>query len=207
MPNLVEGEYKFFDEKDGVPFFSTQEFHQDREAAPHIDQHGMQRNRLVVAADFVKEMVVEYDIRSVTDICCGDGGLLEYLKPFFEEHGVESWGFDFQPSNVHDAVNKRKVFVSLVDVVNEEIELGELSIMTECLEHFYDPHAMVQKVAEQSKYFVASSPSGEVPWAHYEFHTYGWSEPAYTNLIEQAGYTVIKKGTSSIFQIQAGIKQ
>lgn len=203
---MIEGEYRFFDIKDGEPYFSTQEFHNDREAAPHIEQHGMQRDRLVLAAEFVKELVLKHNIKSVTDICCGDGGLLEYLKPFFIEHGVESWGYDFQPANVRDAIYKRKVNVSFADVVKDGIELGELSIMTECLEHFYDPHAMVRKVAEQSKYFVASGPNGETPEAHYELHTWGWSWPAYEKLLEQAGYSVTRHEESTIFQIVAGVR-
>ena len=199
---MIEGEYRFFDIKDGEPYFSTQEFHNDREAAPHIEQHGMQRDRLVLAADFVKELVLEYDIKSVSDICCGDGGLLEYLKPFFEEQGVQAWGYDFQPANVRDAIYKRKVDVSFADVVKDDIEYGELSIMTECLEHFFDPHAMVRKI--KSNFFVASGPNGETPEAHYELHTWGWSWPAYEKLLEQGGYNILRHEESTIFQVVAG---
>lgn len=207
MDKLVEGEYRFFDVEDGEPFFSTQAFHSDRAAAPHIDEYGLQRDRLILAAEFVKDLVVQHNIKTVSDLCCGDGGLLEYLKPFFEENGVSSWGLDFQPANVRSALYNRKVDVSFADVVNDEIELGELTIMTECLEHFFEPHAMVKKVAEQSKVFVASSPNGEVPEAHYELHTWGWSEPAYRNLLEQASYTVVRHETSTIFQVIAGVKE
>lgn len=204
---MFPGEYKFFDEKDGVPYFSTQEFHNDREAAPHIDQHGMQRDRLVAVADIVKELCLNYGSLTVSDLCCGDGGLLHYLDPFFRKHGIRAWGYDFQPSNVHDAVHKRGVDVKFADVINDDIEMGEITIMTECLEHFFDPHAMVRKVGEQSNIMVISSPNGEVPEAHYELHTWGWSEPAYANLLEQAGYRVVQKETSSIFQIQVGVKE
>lgn len=206
MTELVEGEYRFFDIKDGEPYFSTQEFHDSREAAPHIDQHGMQRDRLVLAADFVKDLVLKHDIKTVSDICCGDGGLLEYLKPFFAEHNVRSWGYDFQPANVRDAVYKRGVDVSFADVINDDIQFGELSIMTECLEHFYDPHAMVRKVGEQSNYFVASGPNGETPEAHYELHTWGWSWPAYEKLLEQGGFDIVRHEESTIFQVVAGVK-
>lgn len=203
---LNEGEYRFFDIKDGEPYFSTQEFHDAREAAPHIDQHGMQRDRLVLAAEFVKDLVLTYQIDTVSDICCGDGGLLEYLKPFFAENGVRAWGYDFQPANVRDAVYKRKVDVAFADVVNDPIELGELSIMTECLEHFFDPHAMVRKIGETSDFFVASGPNGETPEAHYELHTWGWSWPAYEQLLKQGGFTTIRHEESTIFQVVAGVK-
>jgi len=205
--DLVEGEYAFFDRiTEQPPFFSTQEFHNDREAAPHIEQHGMQRDRLLLAAAFVLELCTDEanGIRTVTDVCCGDGGLLEYLSPFLKQQGIDSWGYEFQPSNIKDGVNKRGVDVRYADVANEDIELGDLTIMTECLEHFHKPHEMVQKVAEQSKYIVVSGPNGEVPEAHYEFHTWGWSWPAYENLIQQAGYNVLRHEESSIFQVMSG---
>lgn len=203
---MFPGEYKFFDEKDGVPYFSTQEFHNDRESAPHIEQHGMQRDRLVAAADYVKKHVKNLNIKTVTDICCGDGGLLDYLSDFFDEHDVKAWGYDFQPSNVEHAQKVRGVDVRFADVVEDELELGELVILTECLEHFYKPHEFLQKLAKRGvQVIVASSPDGEVPEAHYELHTWGWSQPAYENLFKQADYHVIEKSTSTIFQIQVGL--
>lgn len=203
---MFPGEYKFFDEKDGVPFFSTQEFHKDREAAPHIDQHGMQRDRLLVAADFVKKYVKKFNIKAVTDICCGDGGLLHHLSDFFKENDVRAWGYDFQPSNVDYAQKVRNVDVRFADVIEDELELGELVIMTECLEHFYRPHEYLKKLARSSvQILIASSPNGEVPEAHYELHTWGWSEPAYENLFNQAGFHVLERTTSTIFQIQVGV--
>lgn len=205
MRDLVEGEYKFFDEKDGIPFFSTQAFHDDREHAPHIEQEGMQRDRLLLAGEFVKDLVIKHNLKSVSDVCCGDGGLLQHLKPFFDERGVEYWGYDFQPDNVRHANYSRNVNVIYADVVSDDIVLGELSIMTECLEHFYKPHEMVQKVAGQSKFFVASGPNGETPEAHYSLHTWGWSEPAYRNLLEQAGYNVLRQENISIFQVISGM--
>lgn len=202
---LFDGEYRFFDEKKGVPFFSTQEFHHDRPAAPHIEQHGMQRDRLIAVADLVKKYVEQFGIKSVVDICCGDGGLLEYLHSFFDKRGIKYWGYDFQPSNVENANKNRKVDVRFADVINDDIEYAEMGIMTECLEHFYDPHSYLKKLASNNvQTLIASSPNGEVPEAHYELHTWGWSEPAYTNLFEQAGYNVIEKTTSTIFQIQVG---
>lgn len=207
MRDLVEGEYAFFDRTTGQPpFFSTQEFHNDREAAPHIEQHGMQRDRLLLAAALVLELCTDETnaIRTVTDVCCGDGGLLEYLSPFLKQKGIDFWGYEFQPSNIKDGVNKRGVDVRYADVANEDIQLGDLTIMTECLEHFHKPHEMVQKVAERSPFIVISGPNGEVPEAHYEFHTWGWSWPAYENLIKQAGYKVLRHEESSIFQVMSG---
>jgi methyltransferase family protein len=205
MIELVEGEYRFFNEGE-TPYFSTQEFHNDREAAPHIEQHGMQRDRLILAADFVKELCLKYDIKTVSDLCCGDGGLLEYLKPFFEEHCIEAWGYEFQPANIRNAIYKRKVNVSFADVLNDDIDFGELVIMTECLEHFEFPHEMVQRVANNANYFVLSSPNGETPEAHYELHTWGWNWPAYENLIVQVGFEVVRHEETTIFQVLSGAK-
>jgi len=203
---LSKGEYRFFDLKDGVPYFSTQKFHNDREAAPHIDQYGMHRDRLLVAAEFVKKAVLDYKLGTVSDICCGDGGLLHYLKPFFKEYEVEAWGYDFQPENVKDAQFKRGVDVVFADAVNDNVQLGELTICTEALEHLYEPHEFLQKISKQSEVIVISSPNGETPEAHYMYHLWGWSEPAYRKLAEQAGYTVVAHENSSIFQILMAVK-
>lgn len=207
MIKLVDGEYAFFDYEGGeVPYFSTQEFHDDREAAPHINEHGMQRDRLLLAGEFVKEAVLNWNLKTVSDLCCGDGGLLEHLTPFFDDHNVDAWGYEFQPANVRDAIYKRKVNVTFADVVNDDLELGDITVMTECLEHFHKPHEMVEKVAEQSRVMIVSSPNGEVPEAHYELHTWGWSWPAYENLLTRAGYTIVRHEESTIFQVMMGIK-
>lgn len=204
---LVEGEYRFFEE--GVtPYFSTQEFHNDREAAPHIEQHGMQRDRLLLAADFAREMIINYGLDTVSDLCCGDGGLLQYMQPFFRDGYMKAWGYDFQPENV-SAAARRNVDVKFADVLNDPgVTFGELVIMTECLEHFEDPHGMISKIAnsEEVTAIVISSPNGETPEAHYELHTWGWSWSAYENLITRAGFKVVRHEESSIFQVLAGVK-
>jgi SAM-dependent methyltransferase len=201
---LVKGEYRFF-EKGTTPYFSTQEFHNDREAAPHIDQHGMQRDRLIKAADFVMDLCLQHDVKTVSDLCCGDGGLLQHLTPFFKDNGIEAWGYDFQPANV-SAARARNVDVRFGDAINEDVDMGQLVIMTECLEHFEDPHAMVNKVAEKAHYIVISSPNGETPEAHYELHTWGWSWPAYEKLLTRSGFKITRHEESTIFQVLAGVK-
>lgn len=207
MVNLVEGEYAFFDYEGGkTPYYSTQEFHDDREAVSHIDQHGMQRDRLLLAADFVKDIVLNNKINTVSDLCCGEGGLLEYLKPFFQEHAITGFGYEFSPAAVRHANYIRNVDVVFANVVEDDISLGNISIITEALEHFHKPHEMVEKIAEQSEFIVLSSPNGETPEAHYELHTFGWSWPAYENLITQAGYTVLRHEESTIFQVMSGVR-
>jgi len=53
---------------------------------------------------------------------------------------------------------------------------------------------------------VVSGPNGETPEAHYELHTWGWSWPAYENLLTRAGYNITRHEESTIFQIMAGVK-
>lgn len=203
---LVKGEYRFFD-KGITPHVSTQEFHNDREAAPHIEQHGMQRDRLLLAANFAEELIDSLQLDSVSDLCCGDGGLLQHMKPFFRSRNVKAWGYDFQPANT-TAAKSRGVDVRFANVLFDNIEIGQLVFMTECLEHFEDPHAMVRRVAENEnvKAIVISSPNGETPEAHYELHTWGWSWPAYEKLLTRYGFTVTRHEESTIFQVVAGTK-
>jgi|SRR5215203_240560 SAM-dependent methyltransferase len=209
MRKLVEGEYAFFDYEGGeVPYYSSQEFHDDREHAPHIEEHGMQRDRLILAGEFVKDIINnDPSVQTVSDLCCGDGGLLQHLNSFFAEKAITAYGYEYSPDAVRHANYVRNVNVVFADVANDDIEIGDVAILTECLEHFHKPHEMVEKVAEQAKYIVISSPNGEVPEAHYELHTWGWSWPAYENLITQAGFEVFKHQESSIFQVLTGVRK
>lgn len=196
--------YRFYEEG-VVPEFISAEWNQQRERADHWSD-GMHQGRLLIAAEFVKNAVLQYDIKSVSDLGAGDGGLLSHLKPFFQEHNVDFWGYDLSLGNIKGATKDRNVNVSYADVVNDDIEFGELSIATEFLEHLLDPMALVRKIGKNSKVLVASSPNGETPEAHYEYHTFGFDEDGYRELLTQGGFTPVAMGNFAHFQIHMGVK-
>lgn len=186
-----------------IPEYTTPEWYKDRDRAPHLED-GAHTGRLELAADFVEYAIQTWGIDSVVDLGCGDGGLLQTLRAMGYE--VDMWGYDLALNNVNGAVYDRKVHVRYGDVVNGDVEWGDLAICTEMLEHLLDPHAFVRRVAEHSEFIVASSPYAETDQSHYDFHTWAWDEEGYRELLGQAGYDVVRHETWSMFQIVLGRK-
>lgn len=164
---------------------STFEFHKDRERAPHLEQN-WHRGRLFMAAKLIRRV----SPKSVVDLGCGDGGLLSLIKD------IPSWGYDFCPAN-SEGWAERGVTAEFADIFNTDFEpkWGELTVVTEVLEHLADPHKAVEWIARNSKYVVASSPLGECPEDHapgeIHEHIWGWDKDGYLALIG-AHFTVLE---------------
>lgn len=195
---------------DAVPYVSTAEFHADRARAPHLEQE-VHVGRLRRAAAFINDAALRRSAGHtsgepighlrVSDLGCGDGGLLSLLDDF------EAWGYDFQPSN-QGGWRDRGVTASLRDVFGDAqrsgIEFGDVSVVTEVLEHLADPHAVVRWIGDHSRYLVASSPWNETPESHDACHAWAWDLDGYRALIEQGGYRVLRHETVGQFQVILG---
>jgi 2-polyprenyl-3-methyl-5-hydroxy-6-metoxy-1,4-benzoquinol methylase len=191
-------EHRLFEEGT-VPEYTTEAWYRDRETAPHLEQ-GIHQGRLHQAADLVNRVHdanLAYGLTAV-DLGCGDGGLLSLLAPT-----LRAWGYDLQPSNI-EASKARNVDVRLGSIFDDDIEWGDIAVVTECLEHLLDPHAFVRKVAEHSRFLVASSPCNETPESHYEFHTWCWDHEGYNDLLTQSGFTNITHWDVDIFHVVIG---
>ena len=162
----------------------------------------MHGGRIVHTADYIRGVVTRYNVKTISDMGAGDGGLLSLLASL----PIPSWGYDLQPENVAGAEG-RGVNVTLRDVLLEEVEWGDLTLCTEMLEHLVDPHAFVRKVADHSPLIVASSPNGETPQIHYEFHLWGFDMAGYRALIEQGGFDVVYHKVIPGAQLIFGVQQ
>jgi SAM-dependent methyltransferase len=194
-------EWRFYD---GVPPVSTAEFHADRERAPHLEQPA-HRPRLKTAADLVREAAAAATgPLTVSDLGCGDGGLLSLLRG---QAGVkQAWGYDFQPSNAAGWAERGvdAVHADVFGVDRPSVQLGDLTVTTEVLEHLADPHEAVRWIGEHSAWIVASSPWTEGPGGHDECHAWAWDTDGYRALLEQGGYQIVKHGTIGPFQLVLG---
>lgn len=198
-------EYRLFPEGE-TPHVSTAAFHQDRERAPHLEQPAHQ-GRLSTAFAFIIDALqahaaVKPGTEDVTlsDLGCGDGGLLQTLRGVV---GLTAYGYDFQPSNTA-GWRERGVQAEQADVFGadrDRVQLGDIAVTTEVLEHLADPHAAVRWIGESSRYLVASSPWNETPESHDECHAWAWDQDGYQALIEQGGFTVLRHETVGQFQV------
>ncbi|GAQ61893.1 class I SAM-dependent methyltransferase [Streptomyces scabiei] len=206
------GEWKLFE--GDIPHVSTFEFHKDRARAPHVDQP-QHRPRLQRACELVvdaaDELVVEASLSEsstaavvdVSDLGCGDGGLLQLLA---EHPHIEGRGYDFQPSNAV-GWQQRGVSAQALDVFGadrDKVRLGDVAVVTEVLEHLADPHDVVRWIGKSAQWIVASSPWQERPGRHDECHAWAWDLAGYQALIRQGGYSIEVHDRVGPFQLILG---
>lgn len=203
-------EYRFYPEGTTPPV-STFAFHEHRERAAHLEQPG-HAPRLLRARAFVAEAAELWRAGGpmrdrplpvrVSDLGCGDGGLLSLLR---DVPDVDAWGYDFAPANAA-GWTERGVQAEALDVFGtdrDRVRLGNIVVMTEVLEHVADPHEVVRWVAANpgTEYLVASSPWPETPANHDECHAWAWDLNGYRDLIEQGGFRVLRQEQEGWFQV------
>lgn len=193
-------EWKLFE--GDTPYVSTAAFHADRPRAPHLEQE-FHKERLYLAADMVRTAVDTYGFggATVSDLGCGDGGLLSLVQDF---PGVrEAWGYDFCPAN-EAGWTERGVAAYPYDVFGGDeslIRFGDVSVMTEVLEHLARPHRALTRVCCSSKWLVCSSPWNEHPGMHSPEHAWAWNLEGYAGMIAQAGWEIVRHEQAGLFQV------
>jgi hypothetical protein len=182
-----------------VPEYTRPDWYAGREAAPHLEQVG-HRDRLLQTAGFVAQAAFSLRVDTVVDLGSGDGGLLSLLGP-----SLTAWGYDLTPANV-EAAKERGVDVRYGDVVDGDIEWGQVAVCTEMLEHLIDPHAFVRRIAGHVQALVCSSPHDEWAGHAYEFHTWAWDLVGYRALLEQGGFKVLRQRKVHGFQVVLAVR-
>jgi 2-polyprenyl-3-methyl-5-hydroxy-6-metoxy-1,4-benzoquinol methylase len=191
-------EWRLF-EAGTIPEYTKPEWYEGREHTPHLEQGG-HRDRLIASASLVAQAAFTIKKATVVDLGCGDGGLLSLLGP-----AMKVWGYDLMPENVEGA-KARNVDVRYGDVVEGDIDWGDIAVCTEMLEHLVDPHAFVRRIFEHCEAIVCSSPWDENGDLHYEYHTWAWDLDGYRALVEGAGFKVIRQRRAHRFQVILGVR-
>lgn len=169
-----------------LPDYFTAAWHQQRPHAPHLEQP-VHYQRMHLAAKLAGEAVA-LGGRHIVDLGCGDGGMLTLLQ----QHAVPCWGYDLMPANIHVARWERGVTAYLKDFVDDPVEWAHIAVITEVLEHLQDPHNMVERIARNCRYVVASSPADETDQSHDEVHAWAFDEAGYNALFTVAAITVLR---------------
>lgn len=175
---------------------STADFHIDRERADHLgdDYH---RPRLLKAAEFVRAAAAQLVEPTVSDLGCGDGGLLSLLGD------LTAWGYDFAPANVA-AWPERGVKAEALDVFGadrDRVRFGSITVVTEVLEHLTDPFGAARWIRDNTRFIVASSPWVENNRMHDECHAWAFDVAGYRDLFQHAQLTIVRHEIVGGFQV------
>jgi hypothetical protein len=211
----LRGQWKLFE--GDVAEVSTAEYHKDRERARHLEEDEISRARLELAASYVMIAAVELKpavvaegtgrLVTVSDLGCGDGGLLSLIN-----NDVDAWGYDFTPANI-EGCKERAVEATQLDVFGSndydrnEVDFGDITAVTEVLEHLTDPFAAVKWIGQNSRYIVASSPWDEHPGSFTDCHAWAFNKVGYRRLIESGGFRVVSHEFVGRFQVILGVKE
>ena len=142
---------------------------------------------------------------TVSDLGCGDGGLLSLVQRL---DGVAAWGYDFQPSNVAGWA-ERGVTAHQADVFGADrdaVELGDVVVVTEVLEHLADPHGAVRWIGGHARWLVASSPWGETPESHDDCHAWAWDFAGYADVARHGGFELVRHIPVGQFQLVLAVR-
>lgn len=133
--------------------------------------------------------------QTVCELGCNAGHLLELV-------GQPCWGYDIGEGPL--AVARRSGHdARRADITADDLELGDIVVLSEVLEHLDDPHGMVARLnRDPVRMVVASSPHLETDVDHYEQHKFAWDLDGYSAMLEGAGFTVKQRATVGIFQAQ-----
>jgi SAM-dependent methyltransferase len=197
--------WKLFD--GDVAAVSTADFHADRERARHLEQprHAARLHHAASLVDAAVGLATAKGLPgTVSDLGCGDGGLLQLLAG--RHH--DAWGYDFCPANTAgwDERGVKAEFLDVFGADQAKAKLGTVTVVTEVLEHLTDPAAALRWIASWSRFLVASSPWDETPEHHDECHAWAFDFDGYKQLIGQGGFRILRHYEVGRFQLVLGMR-
>lgn len=160
----------------------------DYEKPIHHSQNN-QTPRLYLVAGLFNYLLDRYTIKTVTDLGCGDGGLLSMIyKP-----NIEFIGYDLAEKNINHAreqfADKANVQFVYSDFITEQVNQTDVAICCETLEHLVNPKKLLKELP--CTYLIASVPMNENKDIHGKHHLWAWTEQEFRKMIKNCGYKLI----------------
>lgn len=166
------------------PAFSKIEFFRKHPWVPPENQTG-HGARLAMVEKLVRFVADAHRPASISDLGCGDGSLLELIRDL----PACMWGVDAGAENVAKARSKG-LDVRDGDILAADVEVGELVVCCEVVEHLARPHEFLHSLP--AGLLILSSPSAETGDWHYGEHAWAWDLDGYAQLVEDAGWSVVR---------------
>lgn len=147
-----------------------------------------QTPRIFLVAGLVKYLEHHYGVKKLTDLGCGDGGLLRLLSqtsPFIKLKGI-----DIAEANVNYA-NKElaSLDIKYADFTKMDSIKSEVIVCCETLEHLDDPKKLLKSL--DTKYIIVSVPMNENAKRNSRYHLWAWNEDEFQKTIKDCGYKII----------------
>lgn len=179
------------------------------ELALHDYQARQQEHpRFQRVVDLVCATARTYDLKTCLEIGCAEGIMTALIAPAFDE----IFAADISPALIDKALTagrhkRRGTHFVVMNVETTHLEgLGpfDLIVMSEVLEHLYEPTHVVARCLRMSKYLVASCPINEQPnpdafdvalygveqkWADATGHIWAMDEAGFKGLFD--GYEIV----------------
>lgn len=167
---------------DNSDYYSTQEFHNDREGVDHSLEPG-HVDRMNAVINLTNMLLDAHGGGKVIDYGAGAGAIIEKVR------SVDKVGYDFCPDNIRIA-NESNRPVVFKNFLEDELEPCFIAIASEVLEHMALPHEFLKNL--KSEYLVCSFPNGETQESHWYGHSWGMdNEGAKELLFKPTGWNPI----------------
>lgn len=196
-------EEKLFIEK--PEWICNEDWQSSHVAAHHIDEehHCM---RLLAVKAFIEFSHKFLNVRSLVDIGCGDGGLLESVKKL-NLPDLKLRGYDYSRTCYDYAIHTRKLD-GIVSHMNFESKITEIDdsdcyVCSEVLEHLETPREFLKNIKQIKRFriFIASSPTTDTKEHHYIHHAWAWDNEGYVKMFTDVGFKVLKVLLIDGFQV------
>jgi trans-aconitate methyltransferase len=123
------------------------------------------------------------DMKTVTDLGCGDGAMMRRFPSTLQAQGYELGAADVAEARA------RGTDVRQANILSDPLEYGDLIVASEVLEHLENPEAFL--CALPPRLLVVSSPSKETGDWHNSIHAWAWDMDGYRALLEDCGWRVL----------------